>query len=457
MSTPSTATATLPPHHQYYPHHQSWQPQVSQHVNGSSRLTNSHYNNQYPSQDLRRTATVNARQPQPAESYPTHYTADQQQLSNMPSRRRGHKPDWNEFYKNGIPKEVIVIDDDSPEPQASRAVAAEAADRHADKKRKTATSTAYDPVYHQNTSYSTTETPIYAETPSNHTISTDRTASALHTTASTSLGSTISNGAYAAQLEDGVVGQKRKRTTRRTTLDEAKEAKRRETEQQQEHWTTYIPPKQPPIKAKDVYVKVVSDVSICCPLHTRVSADGLQKYRPNEKVDDEDGHYVVHPDADITEKCKCTLYTWPCKTLMAIDQIVKLLGQGTFGKVVEAFDKKKGNKVAIKVIRSVQKYRDASRIELRVLSTLASNDPHNRNKCIHLRDCFDFRNHICIVTDLYGQSVFDFLKSNQFVPFPSTHIQTFAHQLLTSVACKSFLEVFYLPLKFHTLTNHSSS
>lgn len=116
-----------------------------------------------------------------------------------------------------------------------------------------------------------------------------------------------------------------------------------------------------------------------------------------------------------------------------------MLGQGTFGKVVEAFDKKKGNKVAIKVIRSVQKYRDASRIELRVLSTLASNDPHNRNKCIHLRDCFDFRNHICIVTDLYGQSVFDFLKSNQFVPFPSTHIQTFAHQLLTSVACRSIL------------------
>ncbi|KAH7044479.1 kinase-like domain-containing protein [Macrophomina phaseolina] len=413
MSTPSTATATLPPHHQYYPHHQSWQPQVSQHVNGSSRLTNSHYNNAYPSQDLRRTATVNARQPQQAESYPTHYTADQQQLSSMPSRRRNHKPDWNEFYKNGIPKEVIVIDDDSPEPQSSRAIAANGADRHTDKKRKTATSTAYDPVYHQNTSYSTTETPLYADTPSNHTISTDRTASALHTTASTSLGSTISNGAYAAQMEDGVVGQKRKRTTRRTTLDEAKEAKRRETEQQQEHWTTYVPPKQPPIKAKDVYVKVVPD------------------YRPNEKVDDEDGHYVVHPDADLTEKY----------------QIVKLLGQGTFGKVVEAFDKKKGNKVAIKVIRSVQKYRDASRIELRVLSTLASNDPHNRNKCIHLRDCFDFRNHICIVTDLYGQSVFDFLKSNQFVPFPSTHIQTFAHQLLTSVAFLHDLHLIHTDLK----------
>lgn len=118
------------------------------------------------------------------------------------------------------------------------------------------------------------------------------------------------------------------------------------------------------------------------------------------------------------------------------DDIVKLLGQGTFGKVVEAYDKRKKTRCAVKIIRSVQKYRDASRIELRVLSTLALNDKTNRNKCIHLRDSFDFRNHICIVTDLLGQSVFDFLKGNGFVPFPSSQIQNFARQLFTSVACK---------------------
>src|SRR2546423_1347687 len=127
------------------------------------------------------------------------------------------------------------------------------------------------------------------------------------------------------------------------------------------------------------------------------------------------------------------------------DSIVRLLGQGTFGKVVEAFDKKRKTKCAVKIIRSVQKYRDASRIELRVLSTLSLNDKTNRNKCIHLRDSFDFRNHICIVTDLLGQSVFDFLKGNGFVPFPSSQIQSFARQLFTSVACK---QAFWLPLSW---------
>lgn len=118
------------------------------------------------------------------------------------------------------------------------------------------------------------------------------------------------------------------------------------------------------------------------------------------------------------------------------DQVTKLLGQGTFGKVVQARDLRKNKLVAIKIIRSVQKYRDASRIELRVLSTLKVNDQNNDNRCIHLRDCFDYRGHICIVMDLLGQSVFDFLKANSFVPFPNSQIQNFARQLFTSVACE---------------------
>lgn len=162
-------------------------------------------------------------------------------------------------------------------------------------------------------------------------------------------------------------------------------------------------------------------------------------YTKNSKVDDDDGHYIVVADSDLTERCK-----WPATQLSQditnswTDQVTKLLGQGTFGKVVQARDRKRSKLVAIKIIRSVQKYRDASRIELRVLSTLKANDAENRNRCIHYRDCFDYRGHICIVMDLLGQSVFDFLKGNAFVPFPNSQIQSFARQLFTSVACKSF-------------------
>jgi len=109
-------------------------------------------------------------------------------------------------------------------------------------------------------------------------------------------------------------------------------------------------------------------------------------------VDDDDGHYIVVPDSDLTERCKFQepLCSGSC-TDPILDQVHKLLGQGTFGKVVQARDRKRNKSVAIKIIRSVQKYRDASRIELRVLSTLKANDQENRNRCIHLRDCFDYR------------------------------------------------------------------
>lgn len=59
------------------------------------------------------------------------------------------------------------------------------------------------------------------------------------------------------------------------------------------------------------------------------------------------------------------------------DRIVRLLGQGTFGKVVEAREQATNRKVAIKIIRAVQKYRDASAIEIRVLQALRKGDPTN--------------------------------------------------------------------------------
>jgi len=102
-------------------------------------------------------------------------------------------------------------------------------------------------------------------------------------------------------------------------------------------------------------------------------------------------------------------------------------------------------------------YRDASRIELRVLQTLRAADEHNRNRCIQLKDCFDWRGHICIVTPLLGLSVFDFLKQGGFVPFPGSHIQAFARQLLGSIAFLHDLNLIHTDLKPENilLLNHT--
>ena len=68
----------------------------------------------------------------------------------------------------------------------------------------------------------------------------------------------------------------------------------------------------------------------------------------------------------------------PLLTRIREDRTVRLLGQGTFGKVVEAVDTETNKRVAIKIIRAIPKYRDASKIEVRVLQKLKERDPLNR-------------------------------------------------------------------------------
>ena len=79
--------------------------------------------------------------------------------------------------------------------------------------------------------------------------------------------------------------------------------------------------------------------------------------------DDKEGHYIIVQDDMIYNRYRT----------------VRLLGQGTFGKVVEAVDTHNNNsRVAIKIIRAIPKYRDASKIEIRVLQKLKERDPLNR-------------------------------------------------------------------------------
>lgn len=151
----------------------------------------------------------------------------------------------------------------------------------------------------------------------------------------------------------------------------------------------------------------------------------------SEPCDDKEGHYIIRANDMIYRRY----------------QTVKLLGQGTFGKVVEAVDTETNRKVAIKIIRAIPKYRDASKIEVRVLQKLKERDPTNKHKCIHLLHWFDHRNHICLVSELLGMCVYDFLKENDFAPFPRFQIQSFARQLLGSVAFLHDLHLVHTDLK----------
>ncbi|XP_022864143.1 serine/threonine-protein kinase AFC3 isoform X1 [Olea europaea var. sylvestris] len=151
---------------------------------------------------------------------------------------------------------------------------------------------------------------------------------------------------------------------------------------------------------------------------------------PPRRDDDREGHYVFSLGENLTPRYK----------------ILSKIGEGTFGRVLECWDRQTRDYVAIKVIRSIQKYRDAAMVEIDVLQRLAKNDEGNSG-CVKMLNWFDYRNHICIVFEKLGPSLFDILKRNKYTSFPVDLVREFGRQLLESVAYMHDLRLIHTDLK----------
>ncbi|CAK7353394.1 unnamed protein product [Dovyalis caffra] len=151
---------------------------------------------------------------------------------------------------------------------------------------------------------------------------------------------------------------------------------------------------------------------------------------PPKREDDREGHYIFNLGENITPRYK----------------ILSKMGEGTFGRVLECWDRETREYVAIKVVRSIRKYRDAAMIEVDILQHIAKNEKAS-SRCVKIRNWFDYRNHICIVFEKLGPSLFDFLKRNKYSPFPVDLVREFGRQLLESVAYMHDLRLIHTDLK----------
>lgn len=77
-------------------------------------------------------------------------------------------------------------------------------------------------------------------------------------------------------------------------------------------------------------------------------------------------------------------------------EIVDSLGRGSFGKVFKAFDHKKKEYVALKIIKCQQKFTNQAKIEVEILETAVLHDPKLRCNLVRLKNSFNFRGHACI-------------------------------------------------------------
>ncbi|KAL5064556.1 hypothetical protein RYX36_026293 [Vicia faba] len=151
---------------------------------------------------------------------------------------------------------------------------------------------------------------------------------------------------------------------------------------------------------------------------------------PPLRDDDKDGHYMFAVGENLTSRYK----------------IHSKMGEGTFGQVLECWDRERKEMVAIKIVRGIKKYREAAMIEIDMLQQLGKNDIGG-NRCVQIRNWFDYRNHICIVFEKLGPSLYDFLRKNNYRSFPIDLVREIGRQLLECIAFMHDLRMIHTDLK----------
>ncbi|XP_021939750.1 dual specificity protein kinase CLK1 isoform X9 [Zootermopsis nevadensis] len=151
--------------------------------------------------------------------------------------------------------------------------------------------------------------------------------------------------------------------------------------------------------------------------HKYTSAVVPTSSRAPSVEDDEDGHLIYRHGDVLQDRYK----------------ILATLGEGTFGKVVKVKDMHVDHVMALKIIKNVEKYREAAKLEINALEKIAEKDPDSRHLCVKMLDWFDYHGHMCIAFEMLGLSVFDFLKDNNYQPYPLDAVRHVAYQLCYSV------------------------
>ena len=173
----------------------------------------------------------------------------------------------------------------------------------------------------------------------------------------------------------------------------------------------------------------------------------------------------------------------PC---VSTDKVLGIAGQGTFGTVLDVYDSKHHQRLALKVVRSVQRYLEAAAIEIEILEKLRHADPRKESSatttltapvqpvssvpiahslirssrvsclslCVRLYRDFELHHagqkHVCIGTEKLGRSLYEFLKKNQYRGFQLHSVRLFAYQLIQAVAFCHSIGLIHTDLKVTT-------
>lgn len=139
-------------------------------------------------------------------------------------------------------------------------------------------------------------------------------------------------------------------------------------------------------------------------------------------------------------------------------EIIKKLGSGSFGQVVQCYDHKDKNNVAIKIIKNKAHFHRQALSEIKILRTLRQLDVNNSAGIIHLLDSFEFRNHLCMIFKLMGINLFESLQETNYNGIGLHRLQSYAFQIALSLQFLSKHNIMHCDLKpENILLDHQST
>ncbi|KAI5733094.1 hypothetical protein M8J76_007571 [Diaphorina citri] len=127
-------------------------------------------------------------------------------------------------------------------------------------------------------------------------------------------------------------------------------------------------------------------------------------------------------------------------------EVLEFLGRGTFGQVVKCWKKGTNEIVAIKILKNHPSYARQGQIEVSILSRLSQESADEFN-FVRAFECFQHKNHTCLVFEMLEQNLYDFLKQNKFSPLPLKYIRPILHQVLTALLKLKQLGLIHADLK----------
>ncbi|KAG5491058.1 hypothetical protein JIQ42_00949 [Leishmania sp. Namibia] len=144
---------------------------------------------------------------------------------------------------------------------------------------------------------------------------------------------------------------------------------------------------------------------------------GVRGADKNDGYDDDNFHYRVVVGDHL-------LYRY---------EVVKVLGQGTFGIVLRALDHKYHCLVAVKVIKNKPNYTKQAREEIKTLELLNGDDPDDEANIVRLLGSHIFRRHYILVFELLPSDLYVIIQAHKFRSMPRDFIYELSEQLLTAL------------------------